>query len=224
MLTVHSPENLKRARELLPQVRSELIFFGIRAEEKAGPRLRAFHYPIRIISLGNDEHRDWVTLIDALKNSEGYELRIASQNINPRLLAGARNVEIVKPKSNSELLALYDWADLMVLAMKPNSHASGLTVVQEAVLRGVPVICSAIGGLNAYFSKEEINYVPAQDVDAIRRKIRELSEDDQKRWIFVKRAQSRMGPEGLSSHAYVKKHVELSKELLWSVIHRNLRT
>ncbi|HEX3495920.1 MAG TPA: glycosyltransferase, partial [Methylocella sp.] len=153
-------------------------------------------------------------LIDAVKNLEGYELRIASQKVGPRLVAGAKNIEIVKPKSNSELLGLYEWADVMVLAMKPNIHASGITVLQEGVLRGVPVICSDTGGLKAYFSEAEIKYVPTQDAEAIRRAIQEVAEDDESRWIFVKRAQARMGPEGLSSHAYVKRHVELSKELL----------
>jgi glycosyltransferase involved in cell wall biosynthesis len=215
VLTVHSRENLKVARELFPRVRSELVFFGVRAEEKIEPRKSVFRYPIRLISLGNDDHRDWATLIDAVKNLEGYELRIASQKVSPRLIAGAKNIEIVKPKSNSELLGLYEWGDVMVLAMKPNIHASGITVLQEGVLRGVPIICSDTGGLKAYFSETEIKYVPTQDAEAIRRAIREAAEDDEGRWIFVERAQARMGPEGLSSHAYVKRHVELSKELLF---------
>jgi len=74
LLTVLSPENLKVARQLLPQVRSELVLYGARAEEKIPPRLEAFHNPIRIISLGNDEHRDWATLIEAVRNWEACEL------------------------------------------------------------------------------------------------------------------------------------------------------
>lgn len=216
VLTVLSPENLKFVRELLPHVRSELVFFGIRAEEKIEPRFKAFRYPTRLVSLGNDEHRDWVTLIDAVRNLESYELRVASQKVGSKLVAGAKNVKIVKPKSNSELLGLYEWADLVILAMKPNIHASGITVLQEAVLRGAPVICSDVGGLRAYFSETLIKYVPPQDTEAIRRAIRELAEDEEGRSARVERAQARMGPEGLSSHAYIKRHVELSKELLLS--------
>jgi glycosyltransferase involved in cell wall biosynthesis len=217
LLTVNSPENLKVARALLPHVRSELLLYGVRAEEMILPRARAFRYPIQVASLGNDEHRDWVTLIDAVKNLEGFELRIASQKVNPKLIAGSQNIKIVKLKSNSELLCLYDWADVVVLAIKPNIHVSGITVLQEAVVRGVPVICSDTGGLKAYFSESEVKYVAAQDAAAIRWAIRDLAEDDESRWLRVKRAQARMGPDGLSSHVYVKRYVELSKELLFGL-------
>ncbi|MCI0540697.1 MAG: glycosyltransferase [Verrucomicrobiales bacterium] len=215
LLTVNCPESLKAARKIVPHVRSELVLFGIMAEEMIRHRQPAFCHPIRIISLGNDEGRDWLTLIDAVRNLEGHELRIASQKVRPKLVAGAKNIEIVKLKSNSELLRLYEWADVMVLPMKPNIHASGITVVQEAVVRGVPVICSDTGGLKAYFSEAEVKYVTAQDPEAIRRAIREFAKDDEGRWICVKRAQARMGPGGLSSHAYIKRHVELSTELLF---------
>jgi hypothetical protein len=37
MLTIHSPDNLNIARQMFPEVRSELVLFGIRAEEKIAP-------------------------------------------------------------------------------------------------------------------------------------------------------------------------------------------
>jgi glycosyltransferase involved in cell wall biosynthesis len=217
VLTVNCPASLKAARVLVPHVRSELVLFGIRTEEMIRQQPPAFRHPIRIISLGNDEGRDWPTLIDAVKNLEGYHLRIASRKVRRRLVAGAKNIEIVRPRSNGELLGLYEWADVAILSMKPNIHASGITVVQEAVVRGVPVICSDTGDLRAYFSEAEIKYVPVQDPEAIPRAIREFAEDDEARWAYVKRAQARMGTEGLSSHAYIKRHVELSRELLWGL-------
>lgn len=165
--------------------------------------------------MGNDEHRDWATLIDAVKNLERCELRIASQKVSPQLISGAKNVSIAKLKSNNELLQLYEWADALIVALKPNLHASGITVLQEATLRGVPVICSEVGGLPAYFSPEEVKYVRAQDVEAIRRAIREIGENDERRWASVKRAQNRMGSEGLSSQSYARRYVELSEELLF---------
>ena len=215
VVTVHSPENLKIARRLLPQVRSELVLFGIRAEEKVPPRRRPFHDPIRIISLGNDEDRDWTALINAVKDWNKCELRIGSQKVSPRQIAGATNIRIVTAKSNCDLLRLfYDWADLAVVSLKPNAHASGITAIQEAALWGVPLICSNTGGLKAYFLDEEIKYVPVFDPQAIRGAIEEAAVDEQGRWARAKRAQDRMGPEGLSSHAYIKRHVELSRELL----------
>jgi glycosyltransferase involved in cell wall biosynthesis len=215
VLTVHSPENLTVARQLFADVRSELVLYGIKADEIAPPRLLAFHVPIRLISLGNDEHRDWTTLIAAVKNLEWCELRIASPKLSPKLIAGAKNIKLVKLETNNELLQLYDWGDLLVLALKPNLHASGTTVLQEAALRGIPAVCSDVGGLKAYFSENEIRYVRAQDVEAIRRAILEIAADDENRWASIKRVQSRMGVEGLSSESYVRRHVELSRELLF---------
>ncbi len=54
---------------------------------------------------------------------------------------------------------MFDWADLVVVPLKPNLHASGITVIEEAVILGLPVICSHAGGLEAYFSAEEVFYV-----------------------------------------------------------------
>ncbi len=154
MLTVHSPENLKIARTLFPGVRCELVFYGMNAEEIIEPQLHRHHDPMRLLSVGNDENRDWITLIDAVKELAGSELRIVSYKVSPKLIAGSKNISIAKPKSNSELLQLYEWADVLVLVLKPNLHASGLSVLQEAVIWGVPVVCSDAGGLKAYFSEE----------------------------------------------------------------------
>lgn len=214
LLTVLSPENLRMARTLFPAIRSELVLYGIRAEERRPPRSRPFHAPIRLLSLGNDEHRDWATLIAAVKELEDCELRIASDQVAPRLLAGARNVTLVRPGGNAELLQLYDWADAVILALKPNLHASGITVLQEAVLLAVPAMCSDIPGLRAYFSADEITYMPPGDATAIRCAIRDLAADAEGRDARVRRAQARMGPDGLSSQSYVERHVALSRDLV----------
>ncbi len=124
------------------------------------------------------------------------------------------NAEIVKLRSNDELMALYGWADIIVVSLKPNLHASGITVIQEAALRGVPVICSDVGGLRAYFSDQEVFFVPAQDAGALRRSIDDVAVDQKKRFSLAECAQARMGPTGLSSLAYVQRHVQISKELL----------
>lgn len=215
VLTVHSPENLKVARKLLPNVHTELVKMGIRADMMTTPRLRPCHRPIRLISLGNDEHRDWETLIRAVKGLDNCELRIVSRRVSPNLLANAGNISLAKIKSNRDLLRLYEWADIVVVALKPNLHASGITVLQEAALSGVPAISTNTGGLNAYFAKDEIHYVaPPQDVAALSRAIIECAQSDGTRYVQAIRAQAKMGEDGLSSEAFVKRHVELSKAML----------
>ncbi len=39
----------------------------------------------------------------------------------------------------------------MVVPLKPNKHASGITVMEEAALHGLPMVVTDTGGLKAYF-------------------------------------------------------------------------
>jgi glycosyltransferase involved in cell wall biosynthesis len=216
ILTVHSPENLAVVKRLFPEIRSELVLFGIAADRKVEPGLRPAKKPLNIVSLGNDLHRDWGLLIAAVANQPGWTLKIASQKIKPSSIGGATNVEIVGMRTNDELFALYQWADVLVLAIKPNLHASGITVIEEAAVLGVPVVCSDIGGLRAYFSEAEVRFVPPQNADALRGAVQELANDPVTRLARARDAQLRMGPTGLSSESFVRRHVEISRELLAS--------
>jgi glycosyltransferase involved in cell wall biosynthesis len=214
VLTAHSPENLAVAKRLFPEVRSELVLFGIAADTKITPALRSVKKPLSIISLGNDTYRDWNLLIDAISGQQDWTLKIASQKIKLSSIGNAANVEVVRLKANDELFALYQWADVLVLAIKPNLHASGITVIQEAALQGIPVICSNTGGLRAYFSDTEVYFVPPQDATALRNAIHYLADHPDVRLTLAQKAQARMGPNGLSSEAFVRRHVDIARDLL----------
>ena len=221
ILTVLSPKNLAVAKRLFPKIRSELVLFGITADTRIEPVLRPVKGSLNIISLGNDVHRDWDLLIEAVASEPAWTLKIASQKVKPSAIAHAKNVEVTSLKSNDELFALYRSADLLVLAIKPNLHASGITVLEEAALLGVPIICSDAGGLRAYFSDPEVRFVPPQDVTALKAAIRELAADPDARLALAEKAQARMGSSGLSSESYVRRHVEISRELLGLPAERN---
>jgi len=195
--------------------------FGITADTKVEPVLRPVEGSLNIISLGNDVHRDWDLLIEAVASEPSWTLKIASQKVKPSAIAHAKNVEVTSLKTNDELFALYRSADLLVLAIKPNLHASGITVLEEAALLGVPIICSDAGGLRAYFSDPEVRFVPPQDVTALKAAIRELAADPDARLALAEKAQARMGSSGLSSESYVRRHVEISRELLGLPAERN---
>jgi glycosyltransferase involved in cell wall biosynthesis len=124
------------------------------------------------------------------------------------------NAEVAPIRCNKQLFELYEWADIVVVPLKHNLHASGITVIQEAVLRGVPVVCSKVGGLDAYFSGWQVKYVPPGDPAALRQAILDVAADAEQRVSMVRDAQSAMGPDGLSSLSFVRRHVELSVELL----------
>jgi glycosyltransferase involved in cell wall biosynthesis len=140
------------------------------------------------------------------------QLKIVSQTISPKLVAGLNHVEILIVTSNTELQALYDWADLAIVPLKPNMHASGITVLEEAAICGVPAVATDVGGLRAYFDEDEVFYVPAGDPTALRTRIAAALASPEKLGMAEK-AHAKMGRDGLSSFAFVRRHVELSREL-----------
>lgn len=214
ILTVHSPENLRVARALFPHCRSRMVPFGVRADAMTHRGERPAHRPLRVLSLGSDRHRDWQTLVAAVEGSRDCELRIVAPHLPPALTRAA-NVTNVHPRTNEELAALYDWADLVALALTPNLHASGITVIEEATVFGVPVVCTDTGGLAAYFAEGEVRYVPVGQPASLSEAIAELAGDDAGRRRMVDGAQQHMSEAGLTSRDFARRHAELSRELLY---------
>jgi glycosyltransferase involved in cell wall biosynthesis len=145
ILTVLSPENLKVARTLFPHIRSEFIPFGINVDELAPLKKEKIHHPIRILSIGNDPHRDWQILIQSVKDLPDCHLKIASWKLNKEVIKDCNNIELLHISTDSKLFSAYEWADIILLTIKPNLHASGITVLQEAAVLGIATICSDIG-------------------------------------------------------------------------------
>jgi glycosyltransferase involved in cell wall biosynthesis len=214
LLTVHSDEGLNVARALFPNQRAMTMLYGIRVDKIAHRKQRVAPRPIRVLSAGHDRHRDWATLLAALGDWPEAELRI----VTPRLPRGTRpgaNVTLVQPKNNDEYIALYRWADIVALALNPNLHGSGITVVEEAVVLGLPVVVADGGALKCYFSEEELRYVPPGDPAAMRAAIAALADDPAERARMVERAQRRMIDAGLTSRDFAQRHAALSRELLY---------
>jgi glycosyltransferase involved in cell wall biosynthesis len=213
VVSTFSPENIRVARRLFPTVRCEFIRWGPAVQELKAPLRRNLHSPLRIASLGNDIHRDWKTLLEAFGNRMGYEIGIASRRVRPRLLAGLNNVRIVSAVTAKDVKALYEWADLVVVSVKPNLHVSGITVVLEAVILGIPVVCTDSGGLRAYFSSSEVKYVPTYAPLALRIAVEELAQDDERRWDMANRAQQRLLSASLTAQGFAERNRLLSEQL-----------
>jgi glycosyltransferase involved in cell wall biosynthesis len=216
VVTTLSPENLKTARRLLPSVRCECVLLGAVSLEMTPPRRAQGRRAIRIAALGNDMHRDWQTLLAAFGNLDRYEVRIGSSRLDRKLLKGLRNVTAIAPRTADEVRAIYAWADVVVVPLKPNLHASGITVVFESVVSGVPSICSDTGGLRAYFSESEVAYVPHSAPVAMRAAADQLAADDDWRFSMVASAQRRLISAELTAHGFAMRNRRLSEELLTS--------
>lgn len=214
ILTFHSRDNLALARTRLADRPSELVLFGINASEQTPPVRGRAGEPQLIIAVGNDVHRDWPTLIQAVARHPDWRLRIVSTKCPAALAEGIANVEIAGVGTNDDLKALYREATIAIVPLLPNAHASGITVLQEAALNGVAAIASDVGGLRDYFAADTVTYFPSGDAGALERAIDRLLSDPEARYAQAVAAQRRMGPEGLSSYAFARRHVEISRALV----------
>ena len=214
VLTVHSPANLAVARRELPGVRSELVRFGIGSGTPLPQRIaHAPAHPCRLIAVGNDRDRDWRTLVAAVADDQRFELTIVSQHVPEALLQGHANVRRARPASNDELFALYARADIAVVPLRANLHASGGTAIQEATLLGLPVVATRTGGLEAYFDDRELRYVPVGDAGLLKATLVEMASDPEALAQQVLAARAKVETE-LGAINFVRRHVALTGEVL----------
>ena len=178
------------------------------------PREDPVHQPVRLAALGNDMHRDWDTLIRAFGGRSEYELLIASRKVAKRQLRSQPNVKLVNAATEADVRQLYQWADMVIVPLMHNRHASGITVIFEGILCGLPVVATDTGGLRAYFSHDEVAYVPMKAPGAMRAMVDSLSADRSRRLTMVANAQRRMLTGELTKQGYAKRHRKLTEELL----------
>jgi hypothetical protein len=120
----------------------------------------------------------------------------------------------VKAQTAAEIRHLYEWADLVVVPLKANHHASGITVLFEGIISGIPVVVTDTGGLRAYFSDREAGYVPLNAPDEMRAMADALSADCERRLTMVAKAQDRMRTGRLTKQGYAERHRKLTERLL----------
>lgn len=215
VMTFLSPANMRLAKARFPSADARFVPFGIPVEHKVEPRIRTGE-PFRILAIGSDRHRDWRTLVDVVKRRPDMSLTILSGTVSKRLTAGIPNIEVRLAKKSGELEEAFARTNLVCVPLQENQHASGITVIQEAVLFGVPVLASDTGGLRHYFQDDEIRYVPSGDRSALLEALLEMREHPQDAYQMAVRAQTRLGKNGLGADAYVMDHVRISHELMWT--------
>lgn len=110
-----------------------------------------------VASIGTDRSRDWLAVAEVARQRSDLKFRAAT-GVNVAELNGLTNVEVRPTRGVAETNELYDQARAVLICLTPNSHASGITVILEAVARGVPVVCTCEGGLSAYFGADELWY------------------------------------------------------------------
>jgi len=171
------------------------------------------HTPIRIAAIGNDRDRDWETLIKAFGNDPRYTVRLATRRRIPASLR-ASNVEIALFSGIRKQHELYDWADVIVVPLRPNSHASGITVMLEAAAVGKPMVATNVGALQDYFPAGEAAYIPPFDPQALRDAVDHLAAFPAEALRQAQAAAAGLLARDLSTQHYAMQHVRITQEML----------
>lgn len=156
--TVHSPLNLERSRTRVPGREVRLIPFGSQGIPQGAVETRAIE-PVRkgeVIAVGNDMHRDWELLAGVAEQMPETHFTVVSTSKRATARRWPANVTLLSTRSTSELAAAYSAADVAVLPLHENLHASGATTCIEALSVGLPIVASRAGGIECYLSKESI--------------------------------------------------------------------
>ncbi|WP_321895029.1 glycosyltransferase [Paraburkholderia heleia] len=171
------------------------------------------HTPVRVAAIGNDRDRDWTTLVSALGNDSRYQVRIATRRRMPAS-ARADNVDIVRVSGIKQQHALYDWADLVVVPLRPNTHASGITVMLEAAALGKPMIATKVGALEDYFDDKAASYVAPFDAEQLRDAAHALVADPARALAQAREACEQLRTRDLTTQHFARQHAQLTREML----------
>jgi len=214
VLTTLASENAELCERYLGR-KATHVFYGLNTTDfpVKVPHVWQPHTPVRIAAIGNDRDRDWETFIKAFGNDSRYTVRLATRRRIPAKLR-APNVEIAPAAGLTKARELYDWADVVLVPLRPNSHASGITVMLEAAALGKPMVVTNVGTLNDYFSYRAAAYVPPFDPEAMREAVDRLAASPAEGLRQAQAAAEQLLSRDLTTRQFALQHVRITEELL----------
>ncbi|MBP0594681.1 glycosyltransferase family 4 protein [Paraburkholderia sp. LEh10] len=214
LLTTLARDNAQLCREFFGRDATQL-FYGLNTRDfpVQPPQEWQPHTPLRIAAIGNDRDRDWETLVKAVGNDPRFAVRLATRRRIARSLRSL-NVHVAPAAGLEKQRELYDWADVIVVPLRPNSHASGITVMLEAAAVGKPMVVTNVGGLQDYFSARAAAYVPPFDAGALRDALLGLATSPDKALQQAQAAATQLLSRDHTTQHYAQQHVKITRDLL----------
>jgi glycosyltransferase involved in cell wall biosynthesis len=214
LLTTLARDNAELCRDYFGRDATQL-FYGLNTRDfpVQPPKQWQPGTPLRIAAIGNDRDRDWETLIKAVGNDPRFAVRLATRRRIPRSLHSL-NVQVAPAAGLKKQRELYDWADVIVVPLRPNTHASGITVMLEAAAVGKPMVVTNVGGLQDYFSACAAAYVPPFDADALRNALLGLMTSPDAALQQAQAAATELVSRDHTTQHYAQQHVKITRDLL----------
>ncbi|MEI6003210.1 glycosyltransferase family 4 protein [Paraburkholderia bengalensis] len=214
LLTTLARDNAELCREYFDRDATQLSY-GLNTRDFPVQQSKAWqpNTPLRIAAIGNDRDRDWETLIKAVGNDPRFAVRLATRRRIPRALRSV-NVQVAPAAGLKKQRELYDWADVVVVPLRPNTHASGITVMLEAAAVGKPMVVTNVGGLDDYFSASAAAFVPPFDVAALREALLRLIASPDEALQQAQVAAMQLVSRDHTTQHYAQQHVKITRDLL----------
>lgn len=214
LLTTLATENAALCRQYFGRD-ARHVYYGLNTQDfpPRAPSHWEPHTPLRVAGIGNDRDRDWETLAAALGHDSRYTVRIATRRRIPSSVR-AENVEIVRVSGIKEQHALYDWADVIVVPLRPNTHASGITVMLEAAALGKPMIVTRVGALDDYFDDDAVSYVEPFESAQLRDAVNALMHDPARALRQAQAACEQLRARDLTTQHFARQHAQLTREMM----------
>jgi glycosyltransferase involved in cell wall biosynthesis len=156
----------------IPQARLHYLPMGVDCDFWSAPAGEV--EPATILTVGNDRHRDHETVVAAVASVRRHIparlTLVTAQPVDVPEAVGER----VAHCDHRALRAHYARAGLVALAVRPNLHVSGLTVVLESMALGKPIIATRTPGIDAYVTHGVTGLLVDPGPEPLARAIRRL--------------------------------------------------
>lgn len=213
---VHSSVNRGDSIAAVPNRSVVLVPFGTSSavgmssdqpSESAWPTVPARTVAGRVLAVGNDRDRDWRLVAQVAEARPELQFWVASRSRAVQAISWPSNVHVESVSRREDLGDLYRSADVVVVALRPNRHASGTTALIEALASGCRVVFTDTGGLGDY-AGDTATPVPPGDADALAGALDEALVNGEHRPPGV------VAERGLTQEDYVSRYVLITRWLL----------